>query len=119
MFCVCPWCGAVYGLFAVQRAAFCCLAEEQGGGAPDKAPRATDNAAISVDTANTLAGGAMTLPTAATVTLKTRLTGTINVYLYDEDTGKFTLVASPAAKDGTVTFTTRRMGFFLLTTGRI
>ena len=33
MFCVCPWCGAVYGLFAVHGAAFCCLAEQSGGGA--------------------------------------------------------------------------------------
>lgn len=65
------------------------------------------------------AGGAMTMPAAVTVTLKTRLEGTVNVYLYNEDTGRFTLVASPAAKDGRITFATRQMGYLLLTTGRV
>ena len=64
-------------------------------------------------------GGAMTLPTTVTVTLKTKLTGTVHIYLYNEETGKFTLLASPVAKDGTVTFSTRQMGYMLLTTGRI
>lgn len=64
-------------------------------------------------------GGAMTLPITVTVTLKTKLTGTVHVYLYNEETGKFTLLASPVAKDGTVTFSTRQMGYMLLTTGRI
>ncbi len=64
-------------------------------------------------------GGSMTLPTTVTVTLKTKLTGTVHIYLYNEETGKFTLLASPVAKDGTVTFSTRQMGYMLLTTGRI
>ena len=64
-------------------------------------------------------GGSMTLPGTASVTLKTKLDGNVNVYLYDEDTGKFTLVASPVAKDGTVTFPTRQMGYMVVTTGRV
>ena len=64
-------------------------------------------------------GGSMTLPTTVTVTLKTKLTGTVHIYLYNEETGKFTLLASPVAKDGTITLSTRQMGYMLLTTGRV
>lgn len=65
------------------------------------------------------AGGWMTMPATVTVSLKTRLEGKVNVYLYNPETGKYTLLASPAAKDGRITFGTRQMGYMVLTTGRI
>jgi hypothetical protein len=61
------------------------------------------------------AGGSMVMPTSVTVTLNTRLEGTVYVYLYDENSGKLTYVASSAEKDGKITFTTTRLGHFLLT----
>ena len=64
-----------------------------------------------------LGGG--TLPTTATVTLKTKLTGKVNVYHWDEDTRKATLIASPTADSGKVTFAAKRLGNFILTTGTI
>ncbi|MCI8815872.1 MAG: hypothetical protein HFF15_03465 [Angelakisella sp.] len=65
------------------------------------------------------AGGWMTMPATVTVSLKTRLEGKVNVYLYNPETGKYTLLASPTAKDGRITFGTRQMGYMVLTTGRI
>ena len=67
------------------------------------------------------AGANMTLPTTATVSLKSKLPEgeSVNVYHYNEDTGKYTLLASPKVKDGRITFATRQMGYLLLTTGRI
>lgn len=63
------------------------------------------------------AGGVMTMPTA--VTLETDLEGTVHVYLYNEDNGKLTYVASPVEKDGKITFTTTHMGHFLLTNEKL
>lgn len=65
------------------------------------------------------AGGVMTMPTAVTVTLETDLEGTVHVYLYNEDNGKLTYVASPVEKDGKITFTTTHMGHFLLTNEKL
>lgn len=64
-----------------------------------------------------LGGG--TLPTTATITLKTKLTGKINVYRWNEDTRRVALVASPAAEGGRVTFAAKELGNFILTTGTI
>ena len=65
------------------------------------------------------AGGDMVMPTTVTVTLKTKLTGTVNVYHYNDTTRRYTLLASPAAKDGKITFATKQMGTMVLTTGTI
>ena len=65
------------------------------------------------------AGGDMVMPTTVTVTLKTKLTGTVNVYYYNPETRRYTLLASPVAKDGTITFATKQMGTMVLTTGTI
>lgn len=65
------------------------------------------------------AGGDMVMPTTVTVTLKTKLTGTVNVYYYNDTTRRYTLLASPAAKDGKITFATKQMGTMVLTTGTI
>lgn len=65
------------------------------------------------------AGGDMAMPTSVTITLKTRLTGTVNIYYCSDDTGKYTLLASPVAKDGSITFATRQLGHLVLTTGTI
>ena len=65
------------------------------------------------------AGGDMVMPTTVTVTLKTKLTGTVNVYYYNPETRKFTKLATTAAKDGKVTFATKQMGHLVLTTGTI
>ena len=65
------------------------------------------------------AGGDMVMPTTVTVTLKTKLTGTVNVYYYNPETRRYTLLASPTAKDGTITFATKQMGTMVLTTGTI
>lgn len=65
------------------------------------------------------AGGDMTLPATATITLKTKLEGTVNVYYYNEDTRRFTKLATTSAKEGKVTFATKQMGHLVLTTGTI
>ena len=65
------------------------------------------------------AGGSMTMPAAVTVTLETDLEGTVHVYLYDEDADRVTYIASPVEEDGKVTFTTTRLGHFLLTSEKI
>ena len=65
------------------------------------------------------AGGDMVMPTTVTVTLKTKLTGTVNVYYYNPETRRYTLLASPTAKDGKITFATKQMGTMVLTTGTI
>lgn len=79
-------------------------------------------AAVKGDKAKTevvKAGGDMVMPTTVTVTLKTKLTGTVRVYYYNEETRRYTLIASPAAQDGKVTFATKQMGVMVLTTGTI
>ena len=79
-------------------------------------------AAVKGDKAKTevvKAGGDMVMPTTVTVTLKTKLTGTVNVYYYNPETRRYTLLASPVAKDGKITFTTKQMGHLVLTTGTI
>ena len=65
------------------------------------------------------AGGDMVLPATATITLKTKLEGTVNIYYYNEETRRFTKLATTAAKDGKVTFATKQMGHLVLTTGTI
>lgn len=65
------------------------------------------------------AGGDMVMPTTVTVTLKTRLTGTVRVYYYNPETRRYTLIASPTAQDGKITFATRQMGYLVLTTGTV
>ena len=61
----------------------------------------------------------MVMPTTVTVTLKTKLTGTVHVYHYNEETRRYTLIASPVAQDGKITFATKQMGVMVLTTGSI
>ena len=79
------------------------------------APVKGDNAKTEV----VKAGGDMVMPTTVTVTLKTRLTGTVRVYYYNPETRRYTLIASPTAQDGKITFATRQMGTLVLTTGTI
>ncbi len=79
-------------------------------------------AAVKGDKAKTevvKAGGDMVMPTTVTVTLKTKLTGTVNVYYYNPETRRYTLLASPVANDGKITFATKQMGHLVLTTGTI
>lgn len=64
-------------------------------------------------------GGNFSVPTTATVTLRTKLTGQINVYHYNEETRRFTLVASPTVQGSKVTFAASHLGNFILTTGTI
>ena len=45
--------------------------------------------------------------------------GRPHFYYCSDDTGKYTLLASPAAKDGKITFATKQMGTMVLTTGTI
>ena len=86
-------------------------------------PNASDlAAAVKGDKAKTevvKAGGNMVMPTTVTVTLKTKLEGTVHVYHYNEETRRYTLIASPVAQDGKITFTTKQMGVMVLTTGTI
>jgi len=65
------------------------------------------------------AGGDMRMPADVTVSLKTRLTGSVNVYYYNELTRKFTLLGTATPENGWLTFATRQMGNLLLTTGAI
>ncbi len=81
---------------------------------PAKAASEMEKLAGGADCEAVEAGAPMTMPTAVTVTLETDLEGTVHVYLYSEDSGKLTYVASPAEDDGTVTFTATRLGCFLL-----
>lgn len=64
-------------------------------------------------------GGNFSIPTTATITLRTKLTGQINVYHYNEETRRFTLVASPTVQGNKVTFAASHLGNFILTTGTI
>ena len=87
-------------------------------------PANADDAAAAVKGTNAKtevvkAGGDMVMPTTVTVTLKTRLTGTVRVYYYNPETRRYTLIASPTAQDGKITFATRQMGILVLTTGTI
>lgn len=59
------------------------------------------------------------LPTSATVTLKTRLSGTVNIYFWDPNTRKATLLTSAAAQSGKVTFATKQLGNLIITTGTV
>lgn len=65
------------------------------------------------------AGGNMVMPGPVTVTLKTKLTGTVNVYHYNDYNRRFTKLAEVPVADGRVTFTTRQLGHMVLTTGTI
>lgn len=64
-----------------------------------------------------LGGGV--LPTAATVTLKTGLTGPVNIYHWNEDTREAALLAAATAENGKVTFAARQLGNLIITTGAI
>lgn len=59
------------------------------------------------------------LPTAATITIKTKVKGAVNIYCWDEDTRKISLVASASAENGKVAFSTKQLGNFIITTGTI
>ena len=89
-----------------------------------KAPRGSDlmTELVKGDTAKTETcklGGNVVLPTTATVTIKTKLDGKVNVYYWNDETRKTTLIASPTAADGKVTFATKQLGHLILTTGTI
>ncbi|MEG1389207.1 MAG: hypothetical protein RSD07_02480 [Angelakisella sp.] len=66
-------------------------------------------------------GANITLPTVATITLKTTIPNgkTVNIYKYNEKIGKFTLIAKATVKDGKLTFTTKELGQLLFTTGTV
>ncbi len=89
-----------------------------------KDPRGSDlmTELVKGDTAKTETcklGGNVVLPTTATVTIKTKLDGKVNVYYWNDETKKATLIASPTAADGKVTFATKQLGHLILTTGTI
>ena len=89
-----------------------------------KDPRGSDlmTELVKGDTAKTETcklGGNVVLPTTATVTIKTKLDGKVNVYYWNDETKKATLIASPTAADGRVTFATKQLGHLILTTGTI
>ena len=64
-------------------------------------------------------GGNVVLPTTATVTIKTKLDGKVNIYYWNDETRKYTLLATPTAGDGKVTFATKQLGHLLVTTGTV
>ncbi len=64
-------------------------------------------------------GGNVVLPTTATVTIKTKLDGKVNIYYWNDETRKYTLLATPTAGDGRVTFATKQLGHLLVTTGTV
>ena len=89
-----------------------------------KDPRGSDlmTELVKGDTAKTETyklGGNVVLPTTATITIKTKLDGKVNVYYWNDETRKATLIASPTAADGRVTFATKQLGHLILTTGTI
>ena len=56
-----------------------------------------------------------TLPTEATITLNTNLTGTVEVYKYDPSfTGSYKLVTTTNENNGAVTFKSKELGDFVL-----
>lgn len=59
------------------------------------------------------------LPTPATITLKTKLAGTVNVYHWDESTRKATFLTTGNAEAGKVTFATKQLGNLIVTNGTI
>ena len=63
--------------------------------------------------------GGGTLPTTATLTIKTKITGRVNIYYWNEETRRYTLIASPTAENGKVTFATKQLGNLVVTTGAI
>ena len=63
--------------------------------------------------------GGGVLPTTATVTIKTKIAGKVNVYYWNEATRRYTLIASPTAENGKVTFATKQLGSLVVTTGTI
>ena len=89
-----------------------------------KDPRGSDlmTELVKGDTAKTETcklGGNVVLPTTATVTIKTKLDGKVNIYYWNDETRKYTLLATPTAEDGKVTFATKQLGHLILTTGTI
>lgn len=64
-------------------------------------------------------GGDLTLPTAATVTVKTKLTGAVNVYTWDEATRRVRFLTTATAGNGKVNFATKQLGGLLITSGTI
>jgi len=63
--------------------------------------------------------GGGVLPTTATITIKTKLTGKVNVYYWDEDTRRYTLLDSPTVEGKKLTFATKQLGNLVFTTGTI
>lgn len=59
------------------------------------------------------------LPVAATVTLKTKLSGSVNVYYWDASTRKAAFLASGNAQNGKVSFATKQLGNLIVTNGTI
>lgn len=59
------------------------------------------------------------LPVAATVTLKTKLSGPVNVYYWDASTRKAAFLASGNAQNGKVSFATKQLGNLIVTNGTI
>lgn len=72
-----------------------------------------------VRTETVKAGGNMMMPGTVIVTLRTRLSGTVNIYHFDEQDDRYTRLATTAVQDGKVTFSTRQMGNMVITTGTI
>lgn len=64
-----------------------------------------------------LGGG--TLPTTATVTIKSKLTGPVKVYHWNEDTRRVTLLTTATAENGKVVFATKQLGNLIITDGTI
>ena len=62
-------------------------------------------------------GGNVVLPTTATVTIKTKLDGKVNIYYWNDETRKYTLLATPTAGDGKVTFATKQLGLLMMDDG--
>ena len=56
----------------------------------------------------------MQMPSLVAVTLKTKLSGPVDIYHYDEETKTNTLLTTNMAKDGKITFSTKQLGNLVL-----
>ena len=54
------------------------------------------------------------MPSLVAVTLKTKLSGPVDIYHYDEETKTNTLLTTNMAKDGKITFSTKQLGNLVL-----
>lgn len=59
------------------------------------------------------------LPVAATVTMKTKVKGPVNVYYFNPETWRVSYLTSATAENGKVTFATKQLGNLIITTGTI